>query len=214
MVTAPSYSDSGSLYVLSAPSGVGKTALVRALLLHDDRVLASVSHTTRAPRADEKDGQNYYFVDETTFLHMQDEQEFLESAQVFGHHYGTSKRWVERQLRTARDVLLEIDWQGARQIRKLYPDCLSIFILPPDRQALEQRLLGRGQHGDEVERLKTFDAEMSHYREYDYILVNEDLSYATKQLQAIFLSHRLHYATHRNTHDRFVQQLMGDSRQD
>ncbi len=183
----------GQLFILSAPSGAGKTSLVAALVKAMPRVAVSISYTTRLMRPGEIDGVNYYFVEKPTFMEMLRDGAFLEHAEVFGHLYGTSREVVNRTLAHGLDVILEIDWQGARQIRRSMPDCLSIFILPPSRQALESRLRQRGQDLDEViaRRLQEAVSEMSHYHEFDYVIVNDEFERALADLQAIFRTRRL-----------------------
>ncbi|HAN68589.1 MAG TPA: guanylate kinase [Halieaceae bacterium] len=183
----------GTLYTVSAPSGAGKTSLVNALLARSPALQVSVSHTTRAQRPGEQDGVNYHFVDEATFLGMLEKTEFLEHARVFGNLYGTSQGWVETQLAAGTDVILEIDWQGAAQVKRLLPDTCGIFILPPSREALEQRLTGRGQDDPAViaSRLAEAVEEMSHYVQSDYLVVNNDFEVALAELEAIVLSHHL-----------------------
>lgn len=182
----------GQLYIISAPSGAGKTSLVSALLEQDKQVEVSVSHTTRAPRPGEKNGVNYNFVSVEEFEALIETSGFLEHAKVFENYYGTSQKWVEDKLNSGIDVILEIDWQGAQQIRKLVADVVSIFILPPSKEALETRLKGRGQDSDEViaTRMAQAASEASHYAEYDYLVINDDFDQALKDLQAIFTSHR------------------------
>ncbi|MGE0080447.1 MAG: guanylate kinase [Thiohalomonadaceae bacterium] len=183
----------GTLYVISAPSGAGKTSLVKALLGALDGVAVSVSHTTRAPRPGEQDGREYHFVDVARFKAMVAEGAFLEYAQVFDNFYGTSRAAIQDQLAAGLDVILEIDWQGARQVRAAMPDCRSIFILPPSRPALEERLRGRGQDSDEViaRRMRDAVSEMQHWSEYDYLVVNDVFDEALAQLRAVFIAHRL-----------------------
>ncbi|KXJ57361.1 guanylate kinase [Neptuniibacter pectenicola] len=183
----------GTLYVVSAPSGAGKTSLVKAMLEQDSEIVVSVSHTTRDMRPGEVDGVDYNFVSMDQFNQMIEDADFLEFAEVFTNKYGTSQRWVETQLAQGKDVILEIDWQGAQQIRRLMPDCLSIFILPPSRDVLEQRLKGRGTDSDEVIGLRMSEAasEMSHYPEYDYLVINDNFDTALKELHGIFLSQRM-----------------------
>jgi guanylate kinase len=184
---------SGTLYIISAPSGAGKTSLVAALLEDADNLKVSVSHTTRKMRPGEEDGVHYHFVDAATFQRMVDEDLFLESAQVFDNFYGTSRQWVEEQLGSGIDVLLEIDWQGARRVRAAFPDALSIFILPPSRETLRERLGSRGQDSDEVIERRMTEAvrEMIHYEEFDYLVVNDDFAVAKADLQAILRARRL-----------------------
>lgn len=188
----------GTLYTISAPSGAGKTSLVKALVEVDYSLLVSVSHTTRAQRKGEVEGENYHFVATNTFEQMVKDQKFLEHATVFGNHYGTSKAWVSEQLHSGRDVILEIDWQGAQQIHAWLDtqktlDGAGIFILPPSLAALRTRLTVRGQDDDSVigKRMAQAVDEISHYAEADYIVINDDFSAALADLQAIIKSRRL-----------------------
>jgi guanylate kinase len=183
----------GILYTVSAPSGAGKTSLVKALLDSVDDLVLSVSHTTRARRAGEVDGRDYHFVDEATFEHMIVEGAFLEHARVFGNIYGTSRAAVEATLAAGQDVLLEIDWQGARQVRAHIPGSVSIFVLPPSREALLQRLRERGQDSDTIiqHRMEAAIDEISHYAEADYIVVNDDFDQGLADLQAIVRAGRV-----------------------
>lgn len=183
----------GTLFTVSAPSGAGKTSLVNALIERCRNLRVSVSHTTRAIRPGEKNGVNYHFVAETEFLAMLERAEFLEHARVFGNLYGTSSVWVQRQLQQGSDIILEIDWQGVQQIKRLLPQTRSIFILPPSREALLQRLRLRGQDdpGTIESRMNAAVEEMSHYVESDYLVVNKDFDQALSDLQAICNSQRL-----------------------
>lgn len=183
----------GTLYVISAPSGAGKTSLVKALLDQDQQVCVSVSHTTRDMRPGEVDGKDYNFVAMEQFDSMIEQGQFLEFAEVFTNKYGTSQVWVEQQLAQGRDVILEIDWQGAQQVRRLMPDCVSVFILPPSTEALRERLTGRGQDGEDVinHRMSEALSEMSHYNEYDYLIINDQFDIALQELQAVFSARRL-----------------------
>jgi len=184
----------GTLYIISAPSGAGKTSLVKALIETAEHIVVSVSHTTRKMREGEKDGVDYHFVEVDKFLSMAGEAAFLEHAKVFDNYYGTSQSHVEQQLQLGQDVILEIDWQGARQVRKVFADALSIFILPPSSSALKERLKNRGQDNDEIINRRMQDAvsEMSHYAEFDYIIVNDDFDIALQQLSSIFMANPLH----------------------
>ena len=186
-------SHSGTLFTISAPSGAGKTSLVAALLERCEHLQVSVSHTTRTQRPGETDGVNYHFVTEAAFAEMLEQTEFLEHARDFGNLYGTSQRWVEDQLSRGIDVILEIDWQGAAQVRRLLPATCSIFILPPSRMTLLQRLTARGQDDAAIIESRMAEAveEMSHYVESDYLVVNDDFELALAQLQAIVTSQRL-----------------------
>ena len=183
----------GTLYTVSAPSGAGKTSLVNALIERTLNLRVSVSHTTRPMRPGEEDGINYHFVDENTFIRMLERAEFLEHAQVFGNYYGTSQAWVEQQLVAGTDVILEIDWQGARQVKRLMPETQAIFILPPSRETLIQRLTARGQDDSAIIAARAAEAveEMSHYVESDFLVVNSDFAQALQELQAIVSCQRL-----------------------
>ena len=177
----------GKLFVIAAPSGAGKTSLVRALMQRRPTLRFSISYTTRQQRPNERDGHDYFFVDKSQFERMVAAGDFLEHARVFDNYYGTSRSQVERILDAGQDVLLEIDWQGAQQIRSTLPECRSIFVLPPSRAALEQRLRSRGTDSDEViaRRLRDSLADLSHWSEFDYIVVNDDFARATADLEAI-----------------------------
>ena len=177
----------GRLFVITAPSGAGKTSLVNALLESEPRLRLSISHTTRPRRPTERDGREYHFISVPQFEELVGSGEFLEHARVFDNYYGTSRGFVEQQLRAGHDVLLEIDWNGAQQVRAALPDCISIFILPPSRQALAERLAKRGTDAAEVigRRLREAVADMGHYREFDYVVVNDDFERARADLQRI-----------------------------
>jgi guanylate kinase len=201
----------GTLFIVSAPSGAGKTSLVKALIERCDQVMVSVSHTTRGIRPGEENGRDYHFVQESTFLEMLERADFLEHARVFGNLYGTSSAWVEEQLQAGQDVILEIDWQGARQIRTHRPDAKAIFILPPSRDTLEQRLTSRGQDDAETiaGRLREAVQEMSHYVESDYVIVNRDFDTALEQLHAIVISTRLTTARQQVAQRGLLEDLLG-----
>lgn len=175
------------LFVITAPSGAGKTSLVRALMAHDPTLVHSVSYTTRPPRPGERHGHDYFFVDRAEFERMLAAGAFLEHAEVFDNHYGTARAQVEQSLAAGRGVILEIDWQGARQVRAALPGCVSVFVLPPSRTALEHRLEGRGADPAEViaRRLRDAVADMSHWREAGFVVVNDDFEQALADLQAI-----------------------------
>jgi guanylate kinase len=177
----------GILFIISAPSGAGKTSLVSELLKRMENIKASISHTTRDCRPGEEDGINYHFVSREEFVGMLEQSAFLEHAEVFGNFYGTSQHWVEETLAAGEDVILEIDWQGAAQVRQLFADSTSIFILPPSKQALRERLNNRGQDDSAVieKRIAAATEEMSHYIEADYMVVNDDFEVALEQLMAI-----------------------------
>jgi guanylate kinase len=182
----------GTLFTVSAPSGAGKTSLVKALADSDSQITVSVSHTTRSMRPGEEHGVNYHFVHREEFVQMLGEGAFLEHAQVFDNFYGTSKYWVQDTLKQGRDVILEIDWQGAAQVRRLLPDTVGIFILPPSQQALRERLTGRGQDPQSVidKRMDQAIDEMSHYVEADYLVINDDFDTALAQLRAVVSAQR------------------------
>lgn len=201
----------GTLFIISAPSGAGKSSLLRALLetLGGELVL-SVSHTTRSPRPGEVDGRDYHFVDQTAFSNMVDNGEFLEFAQVFDNLYGTSQEGIEQQLASGRDVVLEIDWQGAQQVRKIMPGSIGIFILPPSRQALEERLRERRQDDEDVIARRMQDAadEISHYNEYDYLVVNDVFQAAHDEMAAIIHCHRLRLAVQTQRYEGLLEKLL------
>ena len=182
----------GRLFVITAPSGAGKTSLIDALVRADPSLKLSISYTTRAPRPGEKDGVDYHFVDEPAFLGMQQRGEFLESAEVHGYHYGTSRKVITEALARGEDLILEIDWQGARQVRGIYPECVGIFILPPSIEELERRMRSRGQDADPVirRRLDNARGEMEHAGEFHYAIINKDFDTARQELAAIIQKER------------------------
>ncbi len=200
----------GTLYIVSAPSGAGKTSLVKALLDAQPQVRVSVSHTTRAIRPGEVDGVNYHFVTREAFLERLERNEFLEHAEVFGNLYGTSQRWLEQTLEEGYDLILEIDWQGAQQVRRLMPQAKSIFILPPSQEALRQRLTHRGQDSEEVinTRMREAVSEMTHYVEYDYLVINDDFTHALADLQAIFHANQLLQPAQQQRFEGLLEQLL------
>jgi guanylate kinase len=183
----------GKLYIISAPSGAGKTSLVRQLIAELDSLTVSISHTTRPMRPGEEHGRDYYFVPVAEFQAMLERQAFLEHAQVFDNFYGTARQTVEENLSQGLDVILEIDWQGAQQIKKLLPDSLSIFILPPSTDILQQRLRNRGQDDEQIiaRRMRDAVAEISHYDEFDYLVVNDVFEQALVELKSILVANRL-----------------------
>ena len=183
----------GLLIVITAPSGAGKSSLIAAALKADPALRLSVSFTTRAPRPGEQDGRDYNFVDENTFLAMLERGEFLESAEVHGNRYGTSEAAINRELGAKHDLILEIDWQGAQQVRGLFPDCIGIFILPPSIGELERRMQKRGQDSEEVirRRMAVAREEISHSPEFDYAIINKDFDEASQDLVAIIRAARL-----------------------
>jgi len=192
----------GHLFIVAAPSGAGKTTLVKMLLERDSGIRLSVSYTTRAPRPGEADGREYHFVDAPSFLAMRERGEFLESAEVHGNHYGTSRRWIVEQMDAGQDILLEIDWQGAQQVRRLFPDSIGIFVLPPSVEELERRLMGRGQDSADViaRRVAAALDEMRHVNEFDYVIINNTLPEAIEDLQTVVRAVRLRYASQLDRH--------------
>lgn len=192
----------GSLFIVTAPSGAGKTTLVQMLLEHDGKVRHSVSYTTRAPRAGEADGAAYHFIDVKTFVAMRDRGDFLEWAEVHGNFYGTSRVWLEDQLRLGNDMLLEIDWQGAEQVRGRFPDAVGIFVMPPSMAELENRLRKRGLDSEEViqRRVAAALGEMRHVGEFDFVIINNDLQVALGELRAAVLASRLRFPRQRARH--------------
>ena len=204
----------GTLYIVSAPSGEGKSSLIQALLktqpLYDTQV--SISHTTRAIRPGEKDGEHYFFVDKEAFREMIERDAFLEHAEVFGNYYGTSRETIEQVLASGVDVFLDIDWQGAQQIRKKMPQARSIFVLPPSKDELDRRLRGRGQDSEAViaKRMAQAVAEMTHFAEYDYLIVNDDFDLALSDLKTIIRAERLRLSRQRLRHDGLITKLLAD----
>lgn len=183
----------GILFIITAASGTGKTSLVRALLKTDNQLRKSVSYTTRPARPGEENGKHYNFVSQQKFADLLRHGEFLEHAEVHGHSYGTSKSWIERAIQDGPDILLEIDWQGAQQVRRIFPNAVGIFILPPSLASLEERLKARAQDSSEVivSRLKAARAEMSHVNEFDYVIINDKFEQAAQELICIVRSNRL-----------------------
>lgn len=185
--------NNGKLYIISAPSGAGKTSLVKQLISDLDNLTVSISHTTRLIRPGETNGQDYYFINVEDFQAMQEKQVFLEYAQVFDNFYGTAQQTLEQNLKKGADVILEIDWQGAQQIKKLLPDSMSIFILPPSTEILLQRLRNRGQDDEQIiaRRMRDAVAEIRHYAEFDYLVVNNVFEQALTELKSIIIANRL-----------------------
>ncbi|MDD3530314.1 MAG: guanylate kinase [Gallionellaceae bacterium] len=183
----------GNLFIVTAPSGAGKSSLVKALLEADRGIRLSVSYTTRPPRPGEEDGVHYHFVTVERFQAMLGNGDFLESAEVYGNYYGTSQPWIEDQMRAGQDILLEIDWQGAAQVRKLFPDAIGLFILPPSLAELRRRLEGRGQDSAEVieRRIAAAQEDISHAYSFDYLVVNDDFATALADLQTVVHAQRL-----------------------
>ena len=183
---------SGKLFVITAPSGAGKTSLIEAVMRDDPSLKISVSYTTRQPRSGEKNGVDYHFVDEATFKGMRERGEFLESAEVHGNHYGTAKQVILDAVKRGDDLILEIDWQGAQQVRGLYPKCIGIFILPPSIEELERRMRTRGQDADAVIRRRLDNAreELTHADEFKYRIINKDFEAAKGELSQIIRNER------------------------
>lgn len=201
---------SGNLFTVSAPSGAGKTSLVSALVEGSSQTKISVSHTTRPQRAGEKNGVNYNFVSAQKFLELVKAGDFLEHAEVFGNLYGTSESWVRDTLESGFDVVLEIDWQGAQQVRKQIPETSSIFILPPSREVLRDRLKGRGQDSEEVieQRMTKARDEISHYAEADYLIINDDFDTALKELSAVISAKRAKMANRSREYQNLITELL------
>ncbi len=199
----------GNLFMVVAPSGAGKSTLVNALLARDANIQLSVSFTTRPPRASEQSGHEYHFVDADEFRRRRAAGEFIESAEVHGNYYATSRVWIEERVRAGIDVLLEIDWQGARQVKAQFAHAVGIFILPPSIGALEARLKKRGQDAPAViaRRLLAADSEIAHAPEFDYVIINEDFDLALSQLVAIVVATRLRYTTQAVRHHALFTQL-------
>jgi guanylate kinase len=200
----------GNLYVVAAPSGAGKTTLVRLLLEQEPGVNLSTSYTTRQPRPGEQNGHEYHFVDVAEFQAMIARQEFLEWAEVHGNFYGTSKKWIADRLAAGCDVLLEIDWQGAQQVRSLFPQAIGVFILPPSMEELTRRLTGRGTDSADViaRRLAVAHAEMRHVGEFDYVIINDQLALALDDLRAVVRASRLSFGAQRVRHAPLFERLI------
>jgi len=203
----------GSLFIIAAPSGGGKTSLVNALLKNDPRLVLSISHSTRPARPGEIDGQHYHFVSESEYQQMVDNGDFMEHARVFDHYYGTNRNSVALQLEQGRDVILEIDWQGARQVRTVFPDSCLIFIIPPNLESLQKRLTGRGQDSAEVieRRMRDARAEISHWAEFDHLVVNDNFESALEELLAIINDHRNRVPHKVNKNHQLLAQQLGRS---
>jgi len=203
----------GTLYIVAAPSGAGKSSLVNATLAKESGIALSISFTSRAPRPGERHAQHYHFVDKAEFERMIAAGDFFEHALVHGDYKGTARQSVEPQLAAGKDVLLEIDWQGARQVRAQMPDCVSVFILPPSLDALQQRMRNRGQDSEAViaQRLAAAREEMSHYGEFDYVIVNEHFDAAAAELRAIFVAQRLRRPAQDQRHAALIRVLLGQA---
>jgi len=201
----------GILFIVSAPSGAGKTSLLKQLIPADPGLALSVSHTTRAMRPGEQNGVHYHFVAVDDFLRMVGEGAFLEHAQVFDNYYGTAEAGVRKQLAGGQDVVLEIDWQGARQVRQRFPEAVSIFVAPPSIEALRERLGGRGQDSEEIieRRMRDAQSELSHYAEYDYLVINDDFDTALGELAAIVAAERLREPRQAGRHSEALAGMLG-----
>ena len=203
----------GTLYIVAAPSGAGKSSIVNAVLQRDANIRLSISFTSRAPRPGERHAEHYNFVTAAEFEAMVEAGDFFEYARVHGDWKGTARQSVEPQLAAGHDVLLEIDWQGARQVRAKVPDAVSVFILPPSRAALEERMRKRGQDSEEVigRRLAAAREEMSHHSEFDFLIVNDDFDTAVREMQSIFLSSRLRRERQVQRHADLIDTLLRDA---
>jgi len=201
---------SGTLFIVSAPSGAGKSSLVRAVLEQVADLEVSISHTTRPPRPGEQDGVDYYFVSREAFERMVEQGAFLEYATVFDNMYGSKRSLVEEKLRDGIDVIMDMDWQGARQVREAMPGVVSIYVLPPSLEALRQRLEGRGQDSEEVieRRMRKARDEIAHFDEYDYLVINDDFDTAVGDLERIIRASRLRLAPQRVRHAAVIEQLL------
>lgn len=202
--------NTGQLYIVTAPSGAGKTSLVKALLAQCEGIIVSISHTTRAPRPGEESGVHYHFTDADNFRAMIAAGDFLEHAEVFGNYYGTSRQSVEATLTEGTDVLLEIDWQGAAQVREIFPQALSVFILPPSREVLLSRLQGRGSDDEATIARRTAEAveEMRHYDAADYLIINDDFDTALAELESVVRSARLQRPRQAAQHAALIDALL------
>ncbi|MGX9417973.1 guanylate kinase [Vibrio sp. RC27] len=202
----------GTLYIVSAPSGAGKSSLIAALLETNPTyaMKVSVSHTTRGPRPGEEDGVHYHFVEKANFEALIEKGEFLEYAEVFGNYYGTSRAWIEENLEKGIDIFLDIDWQGAQQIRPQMPLAKSVFILPPSKEELERRLNARGQDNEEViaKRMSEAQSEISHYSEYDYVIVNDDFDVALMDFKAIIRAERVQQSKQAAKYSSMINELL------
>jgi guanylate kinase len=199
----------GNLFIVSAPSGAGKTSLVNALLNINPQIALSISYTTRKARPGEQNGKDYHFVSREEFIAMSSRSEFLESAEVYGNLYGTSQTWISGEIGKGHDILLEIDWQGAAQVRRLFPQCISIFILPPSIEELEKRLKGRGKDNDEViaRRMAAVREDVAHVAEFDYVIINDNLNEALRELNAVVLATRVRRDRQLIRHQALINQL-------
>ncbi len=203
----------GSLIIIAAPSGAGKTSLVKAVIEQVDNTDVSISHTTRDPRHDEKNDEAYHFIDESEFKKLINQNSFLEYAKVFDHYYGTSRDWVEKQLAAGKNIILEIDWQGAQQVKSQLRGSVGIFILPPDYHTLRDRLVGRQNDDQETidRRMSAAREEISHYKEFDFIVINDDFDQALAEIKAIITTTNLSSCRQKGFYDNFVSQIMAQN---
>lgn len=202
----------GNLFIISAPSGTGKTSLVKSLLEMMPNLYVSISHTTRPKRAYESEGIHYHFVDKPEFESLIQTNQFLEYAEVFDNYYGTSKTWVEQQMEDGKDIILEIDWQGAQQVKKLIQDTIKIFILPPSYDTLSSRLVGRGDDDEVIaSRMESARNELIHYNEYDFIVINDDFNQALNELKSIVETMKLGYKQQQGFYDDFLDNLLNNN---
>ena len=204
----------GNLFIVAAPSGAGKSSLVNAVMAGDANLSLSVSYTTRAPRPGEQNGREYHFVETAAFSAMLERGEFLESAEVHGNHYATSQTWIADARASGRDIVLEIDWQGAQQVRRIFPEAVSLFILPPSMAELERRLRSRGKDSEDVIRTRLVNAreEMAHLAEFDYVIINNEFEAAKQDLAAIIRASRLHTQDVLAAHAASLAELFGTPR--
>ncbi|MEN9558933.1 MAG: hypothetical protein RLZZ502_144 [Pseudomonadota bacterium] len=210
MSSEPEHPHSGSLFVIAAPSGAGKTSLVKALLQRELSLMLSISHTTRAARATEHNGVDYFFISKDEFLTLKEQNHFVESAEVYGNLYGTSRPWLNQQLSAGRDVVLEIDWQGAKQIKAQYPNAVMIYILPPSLAVLEARLRSRGLDSSDVimRRIAAAQEDMSHLADFEYVMINQDFNTALQDLSHILFAARLRTPVMRVKHQSLINSLV------
>ncbi len=203
----------GTMFIIAAPSGAGKTSLIKSLVSEVHNIDVSISYTTRKPRHDEKEGEAYFFVDENEFKKLINKNHFIEYAKVFDNYYGTAKDWVEKEMRTGRNFILEIDWQGAQQVKSKLRNSVSIFILPPDYQTLRDRLVDR--QNDEMQtinrRMDAAQKEISHYKEFDYIIINDDFDQALAEIKAIITATNLGSCRQSSFYDEFIGQILAQN---
>lgn len=207
-----SHAKANQVFIISAPSGAGKSSLLKEVLAADTQLALSISHTTRAMRPGEEQGVHYHFIEQTQFAEMRDQGHFLEHAQVFDNFYGTAETSVRDQLQAGKDVVVEIDWQGARQVRERFPQAVSIFIAPPSIEALRERLSNRGQDSEEIieRRMRDARSEMSHFDEYDYLVINDDFSHAVSELLTIIKAQRLSLEAQKSRHQTELAAMLAE----